>query len=103
MILNFTVSNWKSFADDATMQLVASRERQHRETLSAVDGFRSLKVCPVASVYGGNASGKTSFFEALDFLKQFVVNGTPVGQTIQVDPYRLENARFMGEIGRAHV
>ncbi len=96
MILNFTVANWKSFADDATMQLVASRERQHRETLSAVDGFRSLKVCPVASVYGGNASGKTSFFEALDFFKQFVVNGAPVGQTIQVEPYRLENARFMG-------
>lgn len=96
MILNFTVSNWKSFAGDATMQLVASRERQHGETLSAVDGFRSLKVCPVASVYGGNASGKTSFFEALVFLRQFVVNGAAVGQTIQVEPYRLENARFLG-------
>lgn len=97
MILNFSVSNWKSFADDATMQLVASRERQHRETLSAVDGFRSLKVCPVASVYGGNASGKTSFFEALVFLKDFVLNGAPVGQTIQVEPYRLDRAGFQGE------
>lgn len=97
MLLNFTVSNWKSFAEDATMQLVASRERQHKETLSAIDGFRSLKVCPVASVYGGNASGKTSYFEALVFLKEFVVNGASVGQTIQVEPYRLDRASYLGE------
>ena len=62
MLIGFRVENWKSYSDPAELNLVASRERRGRASLSSVDGFRSLKVLPTAAIYGGNASGKTSLF-----------------------------------------
>lgn len=90
MLIDFTVSNWKSFSQETSFNLIASRERQYGDTLSSIDGFRSLKVVPAAAMYGGNASGKTCFFEALAFLKRFVVEGFGVGETIPVEPFRLD-------------
>ena len=89
MLVDFTVRNWKSYAGQASLNLVASRERHHAESLSAVPGFRSLKVNPIAAIYGGNASGKSNLFDALAFVKQFVLHGAGVSEPIAVEPYRL--------------
>jgi AAA15 family ATPase/GTPase len=92
MLLNLTIRNWKSFEKETSLVLTPSRERQHRETLSEVPGFRSLKALPVISVYGGNASGKTSLLEALGFLRQLVVKGVAPDMPIPVDPFLLGSA-----------
>ncbi len=91
MLIDFTVGNWKSFARPTTFNLVASLERKHRDTLSSLDGFRSRKIVPVAAVYGGNASGKTGLFKALTFLRDYVLRGTGVGESIPVEPFRLDD------------
>src|SRR5690606_13122715 len=39
----------------------------------------------------GNASGKTNFFKALNFAKQFVVKGSQPDTNIPVEPYRLDD------------
>ena len=54
MLLNFTVGNWMSYRDEASLNMVSSLERQHSETLAKIPGFRSKKALPVAAVYGGN-------------------------------------------------
>lgn len=90
MLINFRVENWKSYSASAELSLVSSRERRGRTSLSSVDGFRSLKVLPTAAIYGGNASGKTSLFQALGFLRDLVVMGVGVGETIRVTPFRLD-------------
>lgn len=90
MLIGFRVENWKSYSDPAELNLVASRERRGRASLSSVDGFRSLKVLPTAAIYGGNASGKTSLFQALDFLRNFIVLGVGVGEPVPVAPFRLD-------------
>ena len=95
MLIDFTVSNWRSFAKETQFNLVASRERHHSDTLSSVEGFRSLKVVPVASIYGGNASGKTNLFEALSFLQRFVVQGLGVNEMIPVEPFRLDEKAYL--------
>ncbi|MFQ5455344.1 MAG: AAA family ATPase [Nitrospirota bacterium] len=41
---------------------------------------------PVAVIYGGNASGKTNFFKALNFVKRLVVQGTRPDSLISVQP-----------------
>ncbi|MGI9322100.1 MAG: AAA family ATPase, partial [Pseudomonadales bacterium] len=75
MIINFTLENWMSFRDPATFSMVASKERQHGDRVPKVGKYQT-RVLPIAAVYGGNASGKSNFFKALDFAKRFVVNGT---------------------------
>lgn len=90
MLLDFTIENWKSYADENSLNLTSSLERRHANTLSKIEGFRSLKALPVASIYGGNASGKTGIFDALSFLKDFVVFGLGVDEAIPVHPFMLD-------------
>ena len=75
MIISFSIENWMSFGDKVTFSMVASRERQHGERVPKVDKHH-VKILPVATIYGGNASGKTNFFRALSFVKNLVVKGT---------------------------
>ena len=97
MLIDFKVSNWKSYSEEASLNLVASLERRDRDTLSLAPGFRSLKILPTTAVYGGNASGKTSLFQALAFLQQMVTVGVGVGDPIPVTPFRLDAARARDE------
>lgn len=72
MLLNFTVKNWKSIKDEASFSMQATREQQHggRLTQSNKFGFRIL---PNAVLFGPNASGKTNFVTAFEFIKYFVI------------------------------
>lgn len=89
MLIDLTIRNWKSYRDEATFSLLSSRERIFGASLSSVKGFRSLKILPLGSIYGGNASGKTGLFQALSFIQKYVVAGANVGDSIPVDPFRL--------------
>ncbi len=89
MIVKFSVENWKSFRNQATLSMVASRERQHGDRVSKLTKYRT-RVLPIAVLYGGNASGKSNFFEALRFAKWLVVEGTRPDQEIPVEPFRLD-------------
>lgn len=89
MLISFTVDNWMSFCRSATYSMVATKERQHGDRLARVAKY-PLRVLPVAAVYGGNASGKTSLFKALNFAKNLVVKGTQPEGLIAVEPFRLD-------------
>ena len=90
MLIRFSVENWMSFRDSATFSMVASRERKHGDRIPKLAKYR-MRVLPVAAIYGGNASGKTNFFMALNFAKKFVVRGTQPDELIQVDTFRLDS------------
>ena len=89
MIISLSVENWLSFRDKATFSMIASRERQHRERVPNLGKYQT-RVLPVAAIYGGNASGKTNFFEALHFAKMLVVKGTGTDSLIPISPFRLD-------------
>jgi predicted ATP-dependent endonuclease of OLD family len=65
MLIEFSVSNFRSFNEEQTLSLVAGRDRKHPENLIAKSGLRLLKA---AAIYGANASGKSSLIKALDVL-----------------------------------
>ncbi len=88
MIINISLENWMSFYRPVTFSMVASRERQHGERVPRVSKYQT-RVLPIAAIYGGNASGKTNFFKALNFTKNLVVEGTRPESLIPVEPYRL--------------
>lgn len=90
MLLNFTVDNWMSYRDEASLNMVASSERQHGETLTKIPGFRSKKALPVAAVYGGNASGKTALFKGIAALKHMVTGDIGVDDILPIKPFMLE-------------
>ena len=89
MIISFSVENWMSFRDRATLSMVATRERQHRERIARLTRYQ-MRVLPVMALYGANASGKTNLFKALSFVKAQVVKGTQPDRRIPVVPFLLD-------------
>ena len=57
MLISFTVDNWMSFYRPATFSMVATKERQHGDRLARAAKY-SLRVLPVAAVYGGQRLGQ---------------------------------------------
>ena len=75
MLISFALKNWMSFRDTATLTMVASKERQHGERIPRIKKY-PLRVLPIAAIYGGNASGKTNLFKAINFDNIIVVFAT---------------------------
>ena len=91
VIVTALVSNWRSFRDPVTFSMVASRERQHSFRVSRVKRIHA-RLLPIAAIFGGNASGKTNFFRAINFAKTLIVRGTRrPGARIPVEPFRLDD------------
>lgn len=89
MIISFSIENWMSFRDRVSFLMTASRERQHGERVPKLGKYKT-RILPIAAIYGGNASGKTNFFKALNFAKLLVVWGTRPDSLIPVEPFRLD-------------
>nr|VFK55088.1 MAG: hypothetical protein BECKTUN1418D_GA0071000_10276 [Candidatus Kentron sp. TUN] len=77
------------FRDPVSFSMVAGRERQHRERVPGIDRYQT-RILPITAIYGGNASGKTAFFKALNFVKWLVVKGTRTDAPIPIERFRLD-------------
>lgn len=94
MLVQFSVTNFKTFKDKATLSLVASNyDKEKLEVENVIPepnfGYRLLKS---AVIYGANASGKSKFMEAFIFMRYFVLNSSKEsqqGETIDVDSFKL--------------
>lgn len=87
MLISFKAKNWKSFPS-LEFSAVAGKERLHRNRIAQITRLK-MRLLPVSAIYGGNASGKSNFFEALAFARNYVVNGVKPSQGIPVKPYAL--------------
>ena len=107
MLIQFTVKNYKTFRETATLSLVASnydKITNEVDNVAYLDKFK-MRLLKSAVVYGANASGKTKFFEAFNFMRNFVsksYQNSLNNDEIQVDPFRLntetENSSSLFEI-----
>lgn len=70
MLIQFSFNNYKSFKNEAVLNLQASGTV--KDSYYSLSHGRGTKVVKTAAVYGANASGKTKLFEAFQFLKTFV-------------------------------
>ncbi len=91
MIVSFSIENWMSFRDKVDFSMLASSERQHGDRVSKL-GKYNARILPIAAIYGGNASGKTNFFKALNFAKRFIVEGTRPNSLIGIEPFLLDDS-----------
>lgn len=95
MLIQFTTKNFKAFKEKAILSLIASNyDKGTRETDNVYEHAKfNLRLLKSAVVYGANASGKSKFFEALLFMRRFVVTSSresQKGDNIDVDPFRLD-------------
>ncbi len=91
MLIRFSIENWMSFRDKVTFSAIASRERQHNERIPHLKKY-GARVLPISAIFGGNASGKTSFFMALNFVRRMIVNGLLPDRNIPVIPFSLDKS-----------
>lgn len=89
MLLTFTLENWKSFKDRTEFSLEATKEKQHGQTLIDVKKYR-IKVLPISAIFGGNASGKSNFVNALSFLQKIVIDPEKEGVSQDLTSFRLD-------------
>ncbi len=91
MLVEFKVANFRSFREEQTLSLVASKDRTYPDSLIDAGKFNLLKA---AAIYGANASGKSNLIKAMEFMVKFVATSATrmnVGDPIEdAAPFRLE-------------
>ena len=96
MLLQFSVRNFRTFKEKVTLSLVASNYDKDTREFDNVyyDTNSNLRLLKSAVIYGANASGKSKLFEALAFMKYFVISSSKEsqkGDEIDVEPFRLSS------------
>lgn len=91
MLVEFKVGNFLSFKDIATLSMVASPDKEHLDT-NTIKINDKLRLIRSAAVYGANASGKTNLFQAMAFMRYFILNSSKESlstEKIPVDKFSL--------------
>ena len=93
MLLNFTFKNYMSYADTCDFSMLANKDKSHEDNLIKIGKDRISKT---RIIYGSNASGKTSFINALDFIKIFSMmsNNLVENNRIGVNPYKFRKDAY---------
>ena len=95
MLIEFSVSNYRSFRDEVTLSMVASPLKTGDGELDTRNQFAApgdINLLTCAAIYGANASGKSNLISALEFVQRFVRNShesTKQTGGIPVEPFRL--------------
>ena len=75
----------------------AGLEKQHKERVACISKY-DLNMLTVSAVYGGNASGKSNFVQALEFCKEFICGeGFKPEKTIPVSSFRTDEKKKEGD------
>jgi hypothetical protein len=95
MLVEFTVGNFRSFKEKATLSLEATTDDWREEDNIARIVRPDLRLVKAAAIYGPNAGGKSNFIEAMVQFRTFVLGSskdTQKGEPIPVAPFRLHSA-----------
>lgn len=90
MIQEFSVRNFRSFKDEATLSFEATKDTTFEDT-QVVTVAPQVRLLRFAVIYGPNASGKSNLLLALDFLRRFWFhNPKTMDDAIDIDPFLLD-------------
>ena len=76
MLIQFNFKNFKSFREEATLDLSATKITEFTDRVVTVG---SEKILTVAAIYGANASGKSNIYNAFEYMSEYVVNSFKYG------------------------
>ncbi len=94
MLIEFSVSNYRSIRDTQTLSLVAGTGTELGEQNSFNPPASSApKLLRSAVIFGPNAGGKSNIIKAMHFMQKFVISSSSRGQEgekISTSPFRLD-------------
>ena len=95
MLIQFIIRNFKTFKDETKLSFLASNYDKERlsENIFEIPQF-NLKLLKSAVIYGANASGKSKLIEAIDFMRELVLNSSKesqINEPINVEPFKLNS------------
>ena len=76
MLIQFNFKNFKSFRDEATLDLSAAKMTEFADRI-VLEG--NDKILPIAAIYGANASGKSNIYNAFAYMADYVIESFKYG------------------------
>jgi uncharacterized protein len=95
MIIEFRVTNFRSFRDTQTLSMVGAPFQEHAQTNTFDPHVRGFDVLlRSAVVYGPNAGGKTNLLRAIQFMQSMVLHsaGATAGALYLYRPFKFSTA-----------
>lgn len=98
MLLEFSVTNYRSIRERQTLSMASSAyfgEMSTLNTFEADTGEKTPRLLRSAVLYGPNASGKSTLIQALDFMQDRVLRSqkeSQAGDEIDTVPFKLSAA-----------
>lgn len=69
MLIQFNFKNFKSFREEVSLDLSATKISEHDDHVVNIANDKLLKV---AAIYGANASGKSNVYDAFEYMSYYV-------------------------------
>ena len=76
MLIQFNFKNFKSFREEATLDLSAAKMTEFSDRVVTIG---REKILPVAAIYGANASGKSNIYNAFEYMAEYVMDSFKYG------------------------
>jgi len=77
MLIEFSVTNFKSIKETQTLSMVVANWLKEKESLEAqtfsIKDPKTIRLLNSAAIYGANAAGKSNIIEAMQFMERFIV------------------------------
>lgn len=90
MLIRFTVTNFRSFREEAELSMIPGKGRIHSHHVITTGKPYSLKSLRAAALYGANASGKSNLLRAVAFAQQTIVEGQRPQARISVQRFKFD-------------
>lgn len=93
MLVEFRVKNFRSFKEEAILNMAASLDKAGELTHVAKTGHKAVpRVLRTAGIYGANASGKSNLVRAFQLLRSLVNESAsiPIGQDLNFQAFKLD-------------
>jgi len=90
LIVSFSVANFRSFAEEQTLSLIASNrfsDSDHGNHLVPIPGSNE-KLLRIAVLYGANGAGKSNFFRALSYFRKMALSQQTKHNVTEAEPFR---------------
>lgn len=94
MLIQFNFSNFKSFKNEVSLDLSATKITEFSDRVISIGND---KVLPVAAIFGANASGKSNVYNAFEYMSNYVIHSFKYGDESELykglrpDPFRFSS------------
>jgi len=98
MLIEFSVENYKSIKEKATLNMAASADKKMPGNVCVFElpkvnnKFKKKRILKTAAIYGANASGKSNILKAVEIVQKIIISSNQYqqGQLFPIDNFRLD-------------